>query len=159
MKQLKLPSPRYVVFYNGNRKVEDVSTLRLSDSFADRSRENCALECVATLLNINYGHNDPVMKSCRKLYEYAYLVAEIRKNLSMGIRLGTAVDQAVQSCIARGILEDFLRKHRAEVKNMILPEYNGELHIESEKELSYREGKAGEIRSIRKKLAGGNAGA
>lgn len=65
--------------------MEDVSTLRLSDSFADRSRENCALECVAALLNINYGHNDPVMKSCRKLYEYAYLVAEIRKNLPGGM--------------------------------------------------------------------------
>ena len=140
--QLKLPLPHYLVFYNGLKTAEDVMTLRLSDSFVKKNDREYALECVATLLNINYGHNETVMKNCRKLYEYSYLVAEIRKNLDRGVRLDAAVDQAVEACIRQGILEDFLRKHRAEVNEVILEEYDQELHIKSEKELSYLEGKA-----------------
>ena len=34
-KLVKIPSPQYVVFYNGNDDAEDVSKLRLSDAFID----------------------------------------------------------------------------------------------------------------------------
>ncbi len=35
---------------------------------------------------------------------------------------------------------DILEKHRAEAKTLILEEYNEELHIRNEKEISYEEG-------------------
>lgn len=56
--------------------------------------------------------------------------------------LKAAVDQAVAVCIESNVLEEFLRKHRMEVKELILSEYNEELHINSEKKLSYQEGRA-----------------
>lgn len=59
--------------------------------------------------------------------------------------MASAVDQAVETCIGSGILEDFLRKHRAEVKDMILSEYDEELHIKCEKESSFLEGKREDI--------------
>ena len=40
----------------------------------------------------------------------------------------------------KGILEEFLLKHRAEVKQMILTEYNAELHIQNEREIARKEG-------------------
>ena len=33
---------------------------------------------MATVLNINRGHNEAPMSQCRKLYEYAYLVNAVR---------------------------------------------------------------------------------
>ena len=51
-----------------------------------------------------------------------------------------AVDRAVEECIAEGILADFLKKERGEVKDVILTEYNAERHIKNEKKLSYEAG-------------------
>lgn len=77
--QLKLPTPRCIVFYNGVKKIEDVK-------------------------------------------------------------------HAVNYCVENGVLADFLEKHRAEVTNVILSEYNAQQHIENEKEISYRDGKAAGVR-------------
>ena len=138
--RLPLPTPKYIVFYNGLREVEDVRMLKLSDSFRKQTDGEPVIECVATMLNVNYGHNEEIMRKCRKLYEYSYLIKEIRKNLQAGFILEAAVDAAVETCIEEGILTDFLRKHRAEVKDMIMPEYDEKLHIANEKALSFQEG-------------------
>lgn len=138
--RLKLPAPEYVVFYNGGAEMPDRLVLKLSDSFPAREDGVHALECRAIVFNINFGHNQELMKSCRKLYEYSYLIARIREFLSDGLTLTAAVDKAVETCIRENVLADFLKKHRAEVKEMILTEYNEELHIRSEKALSYQEG-------------------
>lgn len=138
--QLKLPAPEYIVFYNGSSEAPDRMVLKLSDSFLARIDGAYALECRAIVFNINFEHNQELMKSCRKLYEYSYLIAKIREFLSGGFTLTAAVDQAVETCIREDVLANFLKKHRAEVNNMILTEYDEELHIRSEKALSYQEG-------------------
>ena len=56
--RLKLPSPRYLVFYNGTARNEESWTERLSDSFVSTEKETPALECTALVLNINYGKNN-----------------------------------------------------------------------------------------------------
>lgn len=88
------------------------------------------------------------MSKCRKLYEYAFLIKEIRTQLASGKKLKAAVDSAVSLCIQEGILEQFLRKHRAEVTGVILTEYNQERHIKNEKQISYEQGqKDGSVRT------------
>ncbi|MDY5540844.1 MAG: hypothetical protein SPF60_05425 [Lachnospiraceae bacterium] len=114
--------------------------LRLSDSFPKIPNGECALECTAVVLNINYGHNKEIMEGCRKLYEYSFFVEEIRKGLIQGLTLEGAVSGAMDTCVHSNILEPFLRRHRAEVHALILEEYDEELHIRNEKELSYQEG-------------------
>ena len=140
-KLLKLPIPRCIVFYNGIKWMEDEKQIRLSDSFGDMHGQEPALECVVTYLNVNYGHNQEIMSQCLKLHEYAYLIDQIRKQLAKGKQLKAAVDCAVHHCIEHGILADFLRKHRAEVTNVILTEYDQERHIKNEKHNSYMEGR------------------
>ena len=139
---LKLPAPNFIVFYNGSRARKDMEQLKLSDSYIKQSRDGYALECTVTVLNINYGHNEKIMKGCRKLWEYAYLVEEIRKGIKAGLRLEEAVDRAVEHCIENEILADFLRRHQMEVKDVILTEYNEVLHVENEKRLSFEQGVA-----------------
>ena len=72
------------------------------------------------------------MESCRELYEYSFLIEEIRKGLRMKMELPDAVDRAVEVCIQEGVLKTFLLRHRAEVKNVILEEFdlNKQLSLE-----------------------------
>lgn len=55
-------------------------------------------------------------------------------DLKQGLRLGKAMDQAIEDCIHLDILREFLLKHRGEVKQMILREYNRERHEQTLRE-------------------------
>lgn len=126
-KRIALPRPSYYIFYNGEDAVPDRMELRLSDAFEGAyAQEAQNLEFCAIMLNINRGHNEVLMGKCRKLWEYAELVGRIRDHLKSGISREAAVEAAVQSCLAEGILADVLKQFRAEVKNMLLMEYDQE---------------------------------
>ena len=124
---LKLPTPRYIVFYNGTKDEPDRTRMQLSDSFIKKDGEPC-VECTALMLNINHGHNRELMTACRELYEYAYFVEKVREFLKDGLTRDAAIDRAVEHCIEAGILKDFLILHRAEVKDVILTEYDEKRH-------------------------------
>ena len=83
------------------------------------------------ILNINYGQNQELMNACRKLYEYSYFVEKVREYLNEGLTLNAAIDSGIQECIRSDILKPFLLKHRGEVKQVILTEYNEELHAKT----------------------------
>ena len=68
-KRVRLPKPKYIVFYNGTKNQPDSMELKLSDCFENTDNEAPCLECTATMLNINYGHNQELMKHCRRLEE------------------------------------------------------------------------------------------
>lgn len=124
-KMLKLPVPQYVVFYNGSQDEPDRMELKLSDSFETVETElEPSLECRATMLNINYGHNKELMDRSRRLRDYALFVFLVRENVRAGMIPEKAVDQVVTSCIRDGVLADVLSKHRAEVRNLMLYEYD-----------------------------------
>ena len=127
---LKLPTPRYVVFYNGTREEPDRTELRLSDSFMKKDN-NPSIECTALVLNISYGHNQELMAACRKLYEYSYFVEKVREFLRNGLTRDAAIDLAAEHCIETDILKNFLIRHRAEVKQVILTEYDEKIHEKS----------------------------
>lgn len=141
-KLLKLPVPQYVVFYNGNREEPDRIELKLSDSFEsdDTGLEPC-LECRATMLNINYGHNKELMERSQRLREYALFVFRVRENMKAKMIPEEAVDQAVTSCIRDGVLADVLSKHRAEVRNLILYEYDEQKQREIARNEAIEEGR------------------
>lgn len=124
---LELPTPQYVVFYNGTKDELDKQVLRLSDSF-QLDRNLPAVECITTVVNINLGKNRELMERCTTLYGYSYLVAEIRANLERNWSISEAIDEAVKTCIENGILVEYLTEHRAEVCEMIMTTYNEELH-------------------------------
>ena len=89
--------------------------------------------CV-TVYNINYEENKELLEACKVLKEYAQYVAMVRK-FAMEKPLVEAVEQAVDTCIKNGILEDFLRKNRAEAIEMSIFEYDEEKHLTSEREI------------------------
>ncbi len=120
---IKIPTPHYIVFYNGPEKREEEFVQRLSDAFKDGG-QGC-MELTVRVININFGHNKELMDKCRSLYGYAYFVAKVRKNLKI-MELKRAVLLAVEECIAKDILRDFFTEQKAEVIAMSIYEYNEE---------------------------------
>lgn len=138
---IRLPLPQYYVFYNGLKEEPDRTELKISDAYSKKYPDLVpCLEFKATMLNINIGHNQELMEHCQKLKEYAQFVDEVRKRLDEGARLEDAADGAVNSCIEKGILAEFLITHRAEVNEVVLTEYDEQFHIACEKEESRQEG-------------------
>ncbi len=123
-KLLSIPTPQYVVFYNGNSWTGERKILKLSDSFANQKIRGC-MELEVLQLNINYGHNKEMMENCKLLGEYAAFISKV-KAYSKSMVIEEAVDLAVKDCIKQGILKEMLISHQAEVKDMILTEYDEE---------------------------------
>ena len=113
----------------------------ISDLFRrpNGEKEPC-LECQTLMLNINYGHNRELMKKCRRLEEYAIFVDTIRKNQAKGQDLQEAVETAVESCIAGGVLADILRAQKAEVVQMVLEGFDQEAYEKAMKKEGYEDG-------------------
>ncbi len=62
------------------------------------------------------------------------LINRIRDNQRDGMDIKSAVDAAVDSCIADGITAEFLIKHKAEATSMCLTEFDEEVFVEGMKE-------------------------
>lgn len=132
-KLVTIPTPHYIVFYNGKKECDDVFTQRLSDAFEDDT-EGC-IEVTVRVINVNYGRNLELLQKCPSLYGYAYFVSSVRHNLEY-MELEEAVSCAVDECIEKNILKDFLLEQKAEVVAMSIYEYNEEYV----KRVTYEEG-------------------
>lgn len=120
---ISLPTPKCVVFYNGTKEMPEEQILRLSDAFVNKAAK-ADVELTVRMLNINHGHNSLLMEKCRVLKEYAEFVDITRKFMLENKHVETALAEAVDYCIEKGILEMFLRKNRAEVLGMLLEEFD-----------------------------------
>lgn len=138
-KRMELPFPKFVVFYNGEQEQPEVFEMRLSDSFK-KTGEEPAVECIAKVININYGHNQELLNSCKRLHDYSYFVAKVRERLKRGMDQKEAIVRTVDECIDKGILEDVLRKHRAEVEEMFLTTFDKKLYEKAVKMEAREEG-------------------
>lgn len=147
-RQILLPTPQCVVFYNGEKEMPEEQVLRLSEAFENKDCES-AVELTVRVLNINYGHNGDLMKKCRVLSEYAEFVQISRNFAASGADMKAALNQAVDYCVENGILSEFLGKYRAEVLGMLLEEFDEKKYRRSMKEEGraegYREGDAKRI--------------
>ena len=122
---LKIPTPQYIVFYNGTMNMPDKKELRLSDAFQQPTTQP-DIEVVAHMLNINYGHNKELMERCRKLKEYAQFIDIIRHYLRENKQWSNeqAISKAIDDCIQNNILRDILQKERLRVMASILSEFD-----------------------------------
>lgn len=129
---VRIPAPRFIVFYNGTDLQPEKQILLLSDAF-EKKQEPPALELTVVIYNINFGHNQELLESCHLLKEYAQYVAQVR-TYAKEADFPKAVEQAVAYCIRNGILTDFLTKNRAEVIAVSIFEYDEEKHMKNERE-------------------------
>ncbi|MCR5343704.1 MAG: hypothetical protein K6E70_10140 [Butyrivibrio sp.] len=143
-KLIMLPVPKLVVFYNGETEKADEIILKLSDSFAEAHRQESDVEVRVRMLNINYGHNAQLLGSCKPLYEYSWFIKRIQDNMSKADKpdIEEATSLAIDEMPDDFIIKDFLEIHRAEVKGMLLTEYDEAETLELFKKEARDEGKA-----------------
>ena len=152
----KIPAPKFVVFYNGSKELEDWSQLKLSSAY-EHPVEDPDLELRVTVLNVNEGHNKELMEHCQTLKEYAQYVARVRKyTSSTELSLEEAVERAVDECMKEGILSEFLTKNRAEVISMSIFEYDKDEEEKKLRKAEYEAGMEAKMKNlIKKKLEKG----
>ncbi len=136
----KIPAPKFMVFYNGTDAVDDRVELRLSNAYEHLAGEP-DLELKALMLNVNEGHNKELMEQCQTLKEYAIYVARVRQYASE-MNLNDAVARAIDECIKEGILVEFLRKNRSEVKMVSILEYDKEWEEKKLRKAEYEAGRS-----------------
>ena len=127
-KLIKLPTPHFVVFYNGTETKPEKRILRLSEAF-EVPTDDPELELKVTILNINPEMNEDLKEKCPVLKQYTQYVEQVRYN-STSMPLEQAVETAIEYCIKHEILKDFLLKQRAEVVKMSIFEYDEEREME-----------------------------
>ena len=159
---VRIPAPRFYMFYNGVSDMEDTVTYRLSELF-QRPVEDPSIELVVTCLNVNEGHNKELMEACQTLNGYSKFVSKVRKYREKSITkydathstpvklladnsevmkgiLAAAINTAMDECIKEDILKSFFIEYREEVTAVAIIEYSAERHIQYEKEDSYNSG-------------------
>ena len=127
-KLIKLPTPHFVVFYNGIESKPEKRILRLSEAF-EVPTDDPELELKVTILNINPKMNEELKGKCPVLKQYTQYVEQVRYN-SANMPLEQAVEEAIEYCVRHDILKVFLLNQRAEVVKMSIFEYDEEREIE-----------------------------
>lgn len=138
-KLVKLPTPQYYVFYNGDRDMPDKQLLKLSDAFIEPPREGC-FEWTATILNINYGHNKKLLSNCKTLSDYGILIKTINDYKQKYNDINAAIENAIDYCIEHDVLKDFLLERKTEAMHTLLTEYDEKKTMEYLRQDAYDDG-------------------
>ena len=174
---VQIPTPEFVIFYNGEEERPERETLRLSDLYTFRGEDgrteesDYRLELKAELLNICGDNNKALKDACRTLREYAIFTDKMRA-YAKTMDIEAAAERTIEECIREDVLREFLEKHKAEVIKVSIFEYDQEKHLRQEREQAWEEGReagiaegkaagiaegkaAGRIELIQKKLKKG----
>ena len=138
-KLIPLPTPQCVVFYNGTEETPDEYELRLSSAFCNQDVEPAA-EVIVRVVNINYGHNEYLMQGCELMSQYAEFVEITRKYALLYDDREEAMNAAIDYCIAHGILEDILRKHRSQILGSLLEDFDEKKYARTLREEGWEAG-------------------
>ena len=78
------------------------------------------------------------------------MFVELTREYEKSHQFKEAINLAIDECVRRGILADFLRKHRAEVVSMSIFEYNAKLHEDTLRDDAREEGRKEATELVRK---------
>ena len=138
-KIVKIPPPKFLVFYNGAEKRPEMEEMRLSDAYVIEEADP-ALKLRAIMLNINPGNNETLLEACKSLKDYVIYTSRVRQYAET-MSIDNAVEKAITECIREGILAEFLTKSRAEAKAMSIYEYDEERQRKFDREEGREEGR------------------
>ncbi len=123
--RIKIATPDYIVFYNGDQNIGEKKTLRLSDSFEVPVKDpDKIFEWTCTILNINKGKNSKLVESCQALQDYVEYVNMIKESRKTGLSLDDAVEKALDVAVKQKFLNGYFGRHRARIKAMSLTVYD-----------------------------------
>ncbi len=156
-KLVKIPTPEFFVFYNGDDPQPAEKILRLSDAYIEKM-EHPMLELEVKVININLPSGHKILEKCRPMYEYSWFIQQIKDYLRAGLTRDSAITQAVKDCIEEGILMEFMKNYGSEVANMLYTQWNYDEAVSVEREEAFEDGReAGKAIGIAIGIAEGKA--
>ena len=111
-RRIMIPTPRFVVFYNGRENRPAVETLKLSDAF-EKATTKPELELICTVYNINPGYNEDFLEKCSVISGYTTFIEKVRSFDEM--KEEHPIEEAIKWCISNEILKEFFSKRGQEV--------------------------------------------
>ncbi|MCF0134270.1 MAG: Rpn family recombination-promoting nuclease/putative transposase [Blautia sp.] len=133
-KQMKIPTPVFYTFYNGNEDYPTETELQLSDMYENPSEP--ALELKVKVININKNKNHKILEKCKVMKEYSEFVEKTRVYKEDRETLKNVVTE----CIKEGVLKDYLERKGTEVINMLMTKYDYDTDIAVQREEARQEG-------------------
>ena len=132
----KIPTPKFICFYNGTEDASDKEVLKLSDAYDGEGD----VEVKVLMLNINYGYNAKLLEACRPLSDYAWFIAKIRDNQKITNNIEKSVDMAIEELDETSPIKEFMIQNKAEVRHMCITEYDETKVLAAEREEGRAEG-------------------
>lgn len=133
-KLIKIPTPEFYVFYNGDAPFPAEKVLKLSDAYLEKT-DDPMLELQVKVININLPAGHALLEKCRPLYEYSWFIQKIKDYTQEKRDRDEAVTLAVKDCMMTGIFADFVQQHGSEAVNMLFTQFN----LEDAKKIWYEE--------------------
>lgn len=139
---VKLPTPNFYVFYDGDDNSFDSYTLRLSDAFEISSNN---LELTVNVYNLATGKSKALKNLCQPLNEYSIFSNKYKDFRKQNLTIDESVREATHYCLENNIMYDYLKNNESEVISMFGFEWNEK----EEREALLEAGEArGEARGI-----------
>ncbi|MGN0739886.1 MAG: hypothetical protein ACI4LX_06915 [Treponema sp.] len=120
---VKIPTPKFIVFYTGSDSEKDKWQLKLSSSFINEDNSG-DFEWTAMVYNLNPKYSGSTKKGCKPLYDYVQYVYRIKENQKAQMPRKNAINEAVDYAISQNFLDGYFKKWKEEIIGMSLTEYN-----------------------------------
>ena len=140
-RRIEIPTPHFVVFYNGTEKRPEYEEMRLSEAFCHKT-DGPGIEVRCRVYNINPDNNRTLKERSAVLEGYTYFVEKVRTYQKRDMGLEKAVDLAIEDCIKNHVLEDFFRDRKDEVKKMTHLDYTWEKREQMIRKEEYEQGRS-----------------
>lgn len=102
---VRIPTPKFFVFYNGEEDYPQEKVLHLSDAFMERDTD-INLELVVRVININTDKKHEILNKCPILREYSEFVETVRKYRKEEAQLQKAVNECIKKAFLQTIFTE-----------------------------------------------------
>lgn len=135
---VSIPTPHFVVFYNGLANKPAVEVQRLSKSYVHNGEPE--LELICTVYNINEGKNSEFLDKCPVMKGYMCFVDKVREYEKAGSE--TPIEDAISWCDEHDVLREFLLNRKDEVIKAMTIDMTNEAREEIIRKEERAEGRA-----------------
>ena len=135
-RQIHLPTPKLVCFYNGKEDRPMKEVLKLSDAYGGSGD----VEARVTVYNLN--KNEEMLERCKPLYEYSYFVKKVNEYKEKYGNLKLAINKAIDEVPNGFEIRKILQKERNEIMSILQTEYDQDKYGEAKFKDGFVEGKA-----------------
>ena len=136
-KPVKIPNPKFVVLYNGERHMPPFDEQQLSDNFLNQEPEY-SLQLKLDVYNINIDAGSELLEKSPTLKQYSMFVERVREySREKETLTERTMVQIMKDCIRDGILAEFLSKYGTEAVGMMFKELTQEEAMEMSRQDGY----------------------